>query len=253
MAAVGPEVIPSVAAIADRPLPQRELLPAPRRDGGAASCCVIGRPSPRCRARTRRSRRAAAGPVLGDDRPSAMARRRVTERSRDRVPARCGVPARHRPSLCATASTSRPWRAATRRLVPRARGGPRGPDRAVLLAHRHPEASARRGTDLRLRRRRVPVGRPWSSSAGVISRAPLTAEAKRLGLADRVRLVGYQTNVPDWLAAATVWLLPTERENFSVAVLEALAAGCTVLSTRARATTRSSSTVRTPWCSQSAM
>jgi glycosyltransferase involved in cell wall biosynthesis len=56
-------------------------------------------------------------------------------------------------------------------------------------------------------------------------------EAARLGLADRVRMVGYQTNVPDWLAASTVWLLPTERENFSVAVLEALAAGCAVLST----------------------
>lgn len=56
-------------------------------------------------------------------------------------------------------------------------------------------------------------------------------EAARLGIADRVRMVGYQTNVPDWLAAATVWLLPTERENFSVAVLEALAAGCAVLST----------------------
>ena len=46
-----------------------------------------------------------------------------------------------------------------------------------------------------------------------------------------MRLAGYQTNVADWLAAATVWLLPTERENFSVAVLEALAAGCAVLST----------------------
>jgi glycosyltransferase involved in cell wall biosynthesis len=31
-----------------------------------------------------------------------------------------------------------------------------------------------------------------------------------------------------------VWLLPTERENFSIAVLEALAAGCPVLSTSCR-------------------
>jgi glycosyltransferase involved in cell wall biosynthesis len=59
----------------------------------------------------------------------------------------------------------------------------------------------------------------------------VAAEAVRLGISDRVRLMGYQTNVPDWLAASTVWLLPTERENFSVAVLEALAAGCVVLST----------------------
>lgn len=56
--------------------------------------------------------------------------------------------------------------------------------------------------------------------------------ADELGISDRVHLVGYRTDIADWLAAATVWLLPTERENFSVAVLEALAAGCPVLSTR---------------------
>lgn len=59
----------------------------------------------------------------------------------------------------------------------------------------------------------------------------LKAEVVRLRLERQVRLVGYQRNVEDWLAAATVWLLPTERENFSLAVLEALAAGCAVLST----------------------
>jgi glycosyltransferase involved in cell wall biosynthesis len=59
----------------------------------------------------------------------------------------------------------------------------------------------------------------------------VVAEARALGVADRVDMMGYQTNIPDWLAASTVWLLPTERENFSVAVLEAMAAGCAVLST----------------------
>jgi glycosyltransferase involved in cell wall biosynthesis len=59
----------------------------------------------------------------------------------------------------------------------------------------------------------------------------VTEEATRFGLGDRVRLVGYQTNIADWLATATVWILPTERENFSVALLEALAAGCPVLAT----------------------
>lgn len=61
--------------------------------------------------------------------------------------------------------------------------------------------------------------------------ATVVEASVRLGIQDRVKLVGYQTNVPDWLAASTVWILPTERENFSVAVLEALAAGCAVLST----------------------
>ena len=55
--------------------------------------------------------------------------------------------------------------------------------------------------------------------------------AQDLGIADRVSFVGHRSDVADWLAAATVWILPTERENFSVAVLEALAAGCPVLST----------------------
>jgi glycosyltransferase involved in cell wall biosynthesis len=59
----------------------------------------------------------------------------------------------------------------------------------------------------------------------------VAAEAARLGVQDRVRLMGYRTNIADWLAAASVWILPTERENFSVAVLEALAAGRAVLAT----------------------
>jgi glycosyltransferase involved in cell wall biosynthesis len=62
-------------------------------------------------------------------------------------------------------------------------------------------------------------------------RAEVESEAARLGLGDRVHLVGYQHDVENWLAAATVWILPTERENFSLAVLEALAAGRAVLST----------------------
>jgi glycosyltransferase involved in cell wall biosynthesis len=56
-------------------------------------------------------------------------------------------------------------------------------------------------------------------------------EAGRLGLLARVHFAGYRTDIADWLAAATVWILPTERENLSLAVLEALAAGCVVLST----------------------
>ncbi len=54
--------------------------------------------------------------------------------------------------------------------------------------------------------------------------------ATEAGLMERVHLVGFRSDIPDWLAAATVWMLPTERENFSLAVLEALAAGCPILS-----------------------
>ena len=51
------------------------------------------------------------------------------------------------------------------------------------------------------------------------------------GAGDRVHLVGHRYDIPDWLAAATVWTLPTETEGFSVGVIEAMAAGRAVLST----------------------
>ena len=61
--------------------------------------------------------------------------------------------------------------------------------------------------------------------------AEARAAAVKAGLSDRVHFPGFQTNVADWLAAAKVWLLPTECEGFSVAMLEAMAAGCPVVST----------------------
>jgi|GEM_PF-1561872 len=68
--------------------------------------------------------------------------------------------------------------------------------------------------------------------AGVGSLAADTrAEAEHLGLDGRVHFVGQQFNVPDWLSAATVWILPTETEGFSLAVVEAMAAGCPIVST----------------------
>lgn len=61
--------------------------------------------------------------------------------------------------------------------------------------------------------------------------ADLRSFAASGGLEERVHLVGHRTDIPDWLAAATCWVLPTESENFSLAVLEALAAGCPIVST----------------------
>ena len=62
-------------------------------------------------------------------------------------------------------------------------------------------------------------------------REAILREASALGQAERVRCVGYQTDIQNWLAAADVWILPTEAENFSLALLEAMAAGCPVLTT----------------------
>ncbi|HLK57731.1 MAG TPA: glycosyltransferase family 4 protein [Chthonomonadaceae bacterium] len=55
--------------------------------------------------------------------------------------------------------------------------------------------------------------------------------AHEYSMGDRVHLMGHRNDIPDWLAAATVWALPTEAENFSLSVLEALAAGCAIVST----------------------
>lgn len=67
---------------------------------------------------------------------------------------------------------------------------------------------------------------------GELEAATRTAAADA-GLSGRVHLVGHRDDVPDWLAATSIWLLPTEREGMSVALLEALAAGCPVVSTDA--------------------
>ena len=71
-----------------------------------------------------------------------------------------------------------------------------------------------------------------------VGTGPLEGEVKeaaeKSGLAPRIHFAGFQTNIPDWLAAATVWILPSEAENFSLGVIEALAAGCAVVATNCR-------------------
>ncbi len=70
----------------------------------------------------------------------------------------------------------------------------------------------------------------------MVGRGPLLeatrAAADATGVGDRIHLVGHQQNIPDWLAAAAVWLLPTLGEGFSLGVIEAMAAGCAIVSTR---------------------
>jgi glycosyltransferase involved in cell wall biosynthesis len=56
--------------------------------------------------------------------------------------------------------------------------------------------------------------------------------ARNSEASSRIHFAGFQRNVQDWLAAASIWILPTESENFSLAVLEALAAGMAIVSTR---------------------
>jgi glycosyltransferase involved in cell wall biosynthesis len=64
-----------------------------------------------------------------------------------------------------------------------------------------------------------------------IARAELEAEARRLGLADRVRFLGIRRDVPDLLAISDVLVHPSFEEGFCNALLEAMAAGKPVVAT----------------------
>ncbi|GAB4460026.1 MAG: hypothetical protein OHK0029_23390 [Armatimonadaceae bacterium] len=60
------------------------------------------------------------------------------------------------------------------------------------------------------------------------------ARTEALGLSDRVHFMGHQFNIPDWLAAADIWLTTSDAENFSISVIEAMAAGNAVVGTFCR-------------------
>jgi glycosyltransferase involved in cell wall biosynthesis len=61
--------------------------------------------------------------------------------------------------------------------------------------------------------------------------AEVRATTKRFGLEERVHLLGHRTDVPDWLAAADIWITTSDAENFSLSVIEAMAAGRPIVGT----------------------
>ncbi len=60
----------------------------------------------------------------------------------------------------------------------------------------------------------------------------LEKEVAQLALADCVTIAGYQTDITPWMAGVDAVLLPSEKESFPYAVLEAMALGKTALASK---------------------
>ena len=65
----------------------------------------------------------------------------------------------------------------------------------------------------------------------------MAAEAQRAGLADRVRCPGLTHDVPSYLQAADLFVLPSRREGLPVALLEAMACGLPAIASRLKGST----------------
>jgi N-acetyl-alpha-D-glucosaminyl L-malate synthase BshA len=63
-------------------------------------------------------------------------------------------------------------------------------------------------------------------------RSAIAYRAEQLNISDRVDFVGKRANISDYLAAADVFLLPSEEESFGLAALEAQACEVPVVATR---------------------
>ncbi len=61
--------------------------------------------------------------------------------------------------------------------------------------------------------------------------AEVMAQVTRLGLDRRVSFLGWRNDVPELLAAADTFVMPSEREGWSLALLEAMVAGLTIVIT----------------------
>jgi glycosyltransferase involved in cell wall biosynthesis len=62
-------------------------------------------------------------------------------------------------------------------------------------------------------------------------RAELEQQAVALGVRDRIHFVGRQEDIPSWLAAMDVFVLPSLFEGLPLSILEAMAAGLPVVAT----------------------
>ncbi|HVZ06865.1 glycosyltransferase family 4 protein [Rhodopila sp.] len=62
----------------------------------------------------------------------------------------------------------------------------------------------------------------------------MAAALRQAGLGDRLRLLGYREDIPDLLAAADIFTLPSRFEGLPMSVIEAMLTGLPVVATRVR-------------------
>ncbi|MBI5362915.1 MAG: glycosyltransferase [Planctomycetes bacterium] len=93
--------------------------------------------------------------------------------------------------------------------------------------------NAAKGQDLALELLALPAGRELVLllAGDGADRARLEARARALGVAERVRFLGWRDDVPSLMAACDLVLLPSRWEGLPYVVLEALAAGVPVVAT----------------------
>jgi glycosyltransferase involved in cell wall biosynthesis len=64
-------------------------------------------------------------------------------------------------------------------------------------------------------------------------RAPLEEQARALGVANNVRLLGFREDVPDLMRAADLFVLPSLVEGLGSVLIEAMLGGCPIVTTTA--------------------
>ncbi|MDQ3010310.1 MAG: glycosyltransferase family 4 protein [Acidobacteriota bacterium] len=76
------------------------------------------------------------------------------------------------------------------------------------------------------------IGQPGSKEEDVAYANQLCELVNVLGLEDHVRFTGYVNELPARLSAFDVVVVPSQNEAFSLALIEAMAAGCAVIASR---------------------
>ena len=86
----------------------------------------------------------------------------------------------------------------------------------------------------------VPDAVLWVAGERLTSdRGPdMAALLRDAGLGARVRLLGYREDVPDLMAAADIFVLPSRFEGLPMSVIEAMLTGLPVLATNVRGPAR---------------